>query len=226
MNKLIVAAAPIELAPILKYWGIENVQQQNAVEVNNTLHILFTGMGMMNTAAHLTNYCHIFRPDIIIEAGICGAFDRNLNIGEVLHVASEAYGDFGVEDGDEFKDFFDLGFITSKEDAFRYGKQFPNHSYGQYIEDNKLKSVDSVTVNKVHGKEESIATIMEKYPARIENMEGLAVFYVSNMLGISSIAFRSVSNYVEKRNKDNWDIPLAVSKLNVVLQDFLDYLDK
>ncbi len=226
MKKLIVAAAPIELEPILNKWGLGNVPHQNAVTVNNELHILFTGMGMMNTAAHLTHYCHLFRPDIIIEAGICGAFDRNLDIGEVVHVASEAYGDFGVEDGDEFKDFFDLGFTTSKEDNYRYGKQYPNHEYQQFIFSNKLKSVDSVTVNKVHGKEESIAIIMEKYPASIENMEGLAAMYVCNMLDIPCIAFRSVSNYVERRNKDNWDIPLAVQHLNKVIDDFLDFINR
>jgi futalosine hydrolase len=224
MNILLVAAAPIELEPILKKWELENIQQHNAVVVNSSFHILFTGMGMMNTAAHLTHYCHLFRPDIIIEAGICGAFDRNLSIGDVVHVASEAYGDFGVEDGDDFKDFFELGFITSKEDNYRYGKQYPKHSFEQFIVDRNLISVDSVTVNKVHGKEESIASIMEKYPAKIENMEGLAVFYVSHMLGIPCIAFRSVSNYVERRNKDNWDIPLAVSNLNDVILDFLKYI--
>ena len=224
MKKLIVAAAPLEIAPLLEHWDKTMPQGSHHLEIHKDLHVLCTGMGMMNTAAHLTHSCLTYHPDLIIEVGICGSFDRKINIGEVLHVASETYGDFGVEDGDEFKDFFEMGFITTPEDGFQYGKQYPIHTYYSFLQHYNLASVDSVTVNKVHGKDESISALLQKYPAAIENMEGLAVMYVANMLDIPCIAFRSVSNYVEKRNKESWDIPLAVHNLNGVLLSFLDYL--
>ena len=35
---------------------------------------------------------------------------------------------------------------------------------------------------------------------------------------------RSISNYVEKRNKLNWDIPKAIANLNIELNKFLNNL--
>jgi futalosine hydrolase len=45
-------------------------------------------------------------------------------------------------------------------------------------------------------------------------MEGAAVFYVAQQEKIPALQIRAISNLVEKRNKDNWDIPLAIKNLN------------
>ena len=42
-------------------------------------------------------------------------------------------------------------------------------------------------------------------------MEGLAFYYVLKLINKPSIEIRSISNYVEKRNKNNWDIPAAIA---------------
>jgi futalosine hydrolase len=83
------------------------------------------------------------------------------------------------------------------------------------------RKVSSLTVNKVHGKDETIQMIMKKYPADIENMEGLAFFNVLNVLKKPCIEIRSISNYVEKRNKENWDLGLSVKNLNHTLLNLL-----
>ncbi|HNB49323.1 MAG TPA: futalosine hydrolase, partial [Chitinophagales bacterium] len=69
-------------------------------------------------------------------------------------------------------------------------------------------------VNKVHGNEKTIKVIQEKYNADTENMEGLAFYYVMKLINKPSIEIRSISNYVERRNKDNWQIKNAVDNLN------------
>jgi futalosine hydrolase len=45
-------------------------------------------------------------------------------------------------------------------------------------------------------------------------MEGAAVFYVCLKQGIKCIQIRSISNYVERRNRDAWNIPLALNNLH------------
>jgi futalosine hydrolase len=45
-------------------------------------------------------------------------------------------------------------------------------------------------------------------------MEGAAFFYACRQFNIPCLQIRAVSNYVEKRNRDNWDIPLAIKNLN------------
>lgn len=45
-------------------------------------------------------------------------------------------------------------------------------------------------------------------------MEGAAFFFACNRFKIPCLQLRSVSNYMEKRNVKNWNIPLALRLLN------------
>jgi futalosine hydrolase len=223
MKMTIVAATSLEVAPLLEHYQVHLTKAKDLYSnLDGSLHVLVTGMGMMQTAAHLALYASRNDRDLYIDAGIAGAFNRDIQIGEVTQVISETYGDFGVEDGDEFADFFEMGFIDQHQDAFEYGKISPYGNFFQHPSLEHLIKVHSLTVNKVHGKEETIAMIMKKYTADIENMEGLAFFYVTHQIQKPSIEIRSISNYVEKRNKDNWDIRLAVNNLNEVLFRMLE----
>jgi futalosine hydrolase len=215
----VVAATQLELIPLFE--KLHPVKSDfHGLFITDSLHILITGMGMLNTAAHLTLYASKYERDFFIDAGICGAFNTDLKIGDVVQVVSETYGDFGVENDEEFEDFFDMGFIDKKEDAFHYGLCEPiEHPMQQQL---KLKRATSITVNKVHGNERSIKIIREKYNADTENMEGLAFYYVLKLLNKPGIEIRAVSNYVEKRNKENWDIKTAVSNLNTEIKNVLN----
>jgi futalosine hydrolase len=208
----IVAATKLELKPLFDQFKPESADFKGLYVANEHLHFLITGMGMMNTAAHLALYASTYDRDFYIDAGICGAFNRNLKIGDVVQIISETYGDFGVENDEEFQDFFDLGFIDKKEDAFQYGLCEP--IYSDYQSKINLPKATSITVNKVHGNEKTIKIIQEKYNTDTENMEGLAFYYVLKLINKPGIEIRSISNYVERRNKDNWNIKDALANLN------------
>jgi futalosine hydrolase len=45
-------------------------------------------------------------------------------------------------------------------------------------------------------------------------MEGAAFFMAFNQTNCYVIQLRSISNYVEKRNKEKWNMPLAIKNLN------------
>lgn len=215
MRITLVAATQMEVQPLLDFFAAEKTEKSDLWKADNSLHILITGMGMLNTAAHLAIYTQQHDRDFYIDAGVCGAFNRNFPIGHVYQIISETYGDFGVENDDTFEDFFDLGFLTKKEDAFQYGHCVPikNHVHDTI----NLPVASAITVNKVHGNEQTIKTIQEKYQADTENMEGLAFYYVLKMVNKPGIEIRAVSNYVEKRNKENWDLMGSVANLNAYL---------
>ena len=215
----IVAATKLELKPLFDRFQPKSADFIGLYIVNENLHFLITGMGMMNTAAHLALYTQKYDRNFYIDAGICGAFNRNLQIGEVVQISSETYGDFGVENEEEFQDFFDLGFIDKKEDAFQYGLCEPIIS--QFHQNISLPKATSITVNKVHGNEKTIKIIQEKYNADTENMEGLAFYYVLKLINKPSIEIRAISNYVERRNKENWNIKAAVENLNMEIVKIL-----
>ncbi len=208
----IVAATKFELKPLFDLFQPKSGNFTGLYIANENLHFLITGMGMLNTAAHLALYTQKHERDFYIDAGVCGAFNRDLQIAEVIQIISETYGDFGVENDEEFQDFFDLGFIDNQEDAFQYGLCEP--VYSNFHKQINLPKATSITVNKVHGNEKTIRIIQKKYNADTENMEGLAFYYVLKLINKPCIEIRAVSNYVEKRNKENWDLKNAIKKLN------------
>jgi futalosine hydrolase len=55
-------------------------------------------------------------------------------------------------------------------------------------------------------------------------MEGAAFFYACREAGVPCLQIRAVSNYVEKRNRDNWHIGLAIKNLNTFAMDLLKML--
>jgi len=56
-------------------------------------------------------------------------------------------------------------------------------------------------------------------------MEGAAVFYACKRENIDCLQIRSVSNYVEPRNKENWQIGLAIRNLNDWMISFISEMN-
>mgnify|MGYP003898682553 CR=1 FL=1 len=77
-----------------------------------------------------------------------------------------------------------------------------------------IQKASAITVNKVHGDSNSIAATISKYPVHVESMEGAAFFYACAQVELASIQLRAISNWVEPRNRDAWNIPLAIANLN------------
>jgi futalosine hydrolase len=53
-------------------------------------------------------------------------------------------------------------------------------------------------------------------------MEGAACMMVCNKLGFEFFQIRAISNYVEERAKEKWNISLAIKNLNLELNKILD----
>ena len=53
-------------------------------------------------------------------------------------------------------------------------------------------------------------------------MEGAAFFYACLLAKIPFLEIRSISNYVEARNRETWNLPLAINNLNQILIEILE----
>lgn len=176
---------------------------------NMEIDALITGLGTTFTTFHLTNALHDKKYDKVINIGIAGSLTRDLKIGEVVNVISEEFADLGIENKDEFLTLFETGFVDINEFPFEHGILKASDSNGWI----KLKKVRGITSNKSYGREASIDEIKHKFTAHVESMEGGAVIYTCNWLGIKCHQIRSISNYVEPRVSSKWDIPLALENL-------------
>lgn len=194
MKLLLVAATQQEIQPFI---------DQRYVSGFN-LDILITGVGMVATAFAVGKKMATARYDLAINAGIAGAFDRSLQPGDVVNVVSDRLIELGAEDNnDSFISIDELGFGES-----RFGASFNR----QFL--NKLPKVSAITVNKVHGNAASIERVVEYANPQIESMEGAAFFYACKQMNLPCLQIRSISNYVEPRNRESWNIPLAIKNLN------------
>jgi futalosine hydrolase len=213
---LLVAATQFEIAPLLNW--LEKLKEPDE-ELKFTFQelevsILLTGVGLPLAMFQLTRALTLTRYDLLINAGIAGALDKQLELGAVVQVVSETFADLGVEEADgSFTDLFKLNLINPLAPPFQDGKMV--NTFGSAYD--FLPKVHGITVNKVHGSAASIERLKRTSNASVESMEGAAVFYTCLMYQMPFLEIRSISNYVEPRNRDAWEIALAIEKLNEVL---------
>jgi len=175
--------------------------------------LLITGVGGFATTFHLTRLLSSTKYELILNIGVAGSYNRNWPLGTVVMVQCDQFGDLGAEDNEDFIDLFDMGLANPSNQPYKDGKLTPLPN--KLLVNTQLVNAQGITVNKVHGNSRSIEKIIDKYLAEIETMEGAAVFYTANMFGISSVQIRAISNYVEPRNKANWQLVLALNNLFV-----------
>ncbi|MDP4809656.1 MAG: hypothetical protein NWR65_00860, partial [Saprospiraceae bacterium] len=88
-----------------------------------------------------------------------------------------------------------------------------------------LTLAHGITLNTVTGTQSKADKIIKKYPdVEIENMEGASFFYVCLKEKIPFMSIRSISNYVEDRNKENWKMLEAIESLNNTLAELFDIM--
>ena len=216
MHVLIVSATPFEIQPFREYLSTHfaEISESHFKRDEMDVSILVTGVGMVNTAFALGHVLANHKFNLVINAGIAGAFDPAIKVGEVVQVVSEQFGDLGVEEKDgQFTDVFEMGLINSDQLPFKNGL-LVNEASTAF---NFLPLARGLTVNKVHGTATSIAAILKKYNADVETMEGAAFFYACLQAKMPFLQIRSISNHVEPRNRGKWDLPLAIKNVNEVL---------
>lgn len=220
---LIVSATTFEITPLEEFLRNNFRQTGSYRYVLDQLEVslLITGVGLPLTAYAVGRTLGNENFDLVINAGIAGAFNRKLQIGDVVQVVEEQFADIGVEEADgSFVSVHEMGLVEPNQPPFMHGKLVNNAA----MDFDFLPKAKAISVNKVHGQEESIKKIRSTYAVDLESMEGAAFFYVCLMENVPFLQIRSVSNYVEPRNKDNWDIPLAIDKLNDVLKELIQVM--
>lgn len=178
-----------------------------AQEVQTDYPHLVSGVGMVATAIAVAKTLNEKQYDLVVNAGIAGSFNRSIQIGQVVEVVKDQLSEVGAQDGSQFltPEEMHLAVLTTVES----------------LQKTKLKAVSGITVNTVHGDDGAIQKIVHRLNPQVESMEGAACMLACEEAGVPCVQIRAISNYVEKRNKAQWDIPLAIVNLNKELSNFL-----
>ncbi|MBD1385586.1 futalosine hydrolase [Mucilaginibacter rigui] len=216
MRILFVAATEFEVESLKS--EVESLKKKPGLGLHtHDFGLLITGVGMVATAFALGRELTTNQYDLAINLGIAGSFDRDIALGDLVEITDDTIAELGAEDDETFLPINQMGFGESN---FKASKQLSAIYKGQSI-----RQTSAITVNTVHGNQASIQKIQQRLNVQIESMEGAAFFFACREAGVPCMQIRAVSNYVEKRNRDAWQIGLAVKNLNTFAAELLRMLD-
>jgi futalosine hydrolase len=168
---------------------------------------LVAGVGMVATTFALTQRLTESNFDLVIDLGIAGSFNPAFGIGFVVQVVSDRFSELGVEDNGRFIPADEMK-LAKKENVF----------FEAVIRIDSLPEADGITVNRVHGTTETIDSIRQHLNPDIESMEGAAVAFVCQQFNIPWVQIRSISNKIEPRHRDAWNIPYLHTEVSKYLK--------
>jgi futalosine hydrolase len=225
MRILIVAATEFEIATVVAAFRCtadDGPRMKSYRYAGHDIDALTTGVGMVSTAVWCSRALVRRQYDLGLNVGLCGSFDRALEPERVVHVVSDRISELGAEDGDAFLTIQNLHLLGNDEFPFTSG-QLANLHPPANEPLNGLPAVTGITVNTVHGSDRSIAEVTGRFHPQVESMEGAAFMYACLVQGLMFAQVRAVSNFVERRNREAWNIDSAIGALGRTARSILDH---
>ena len=214
MNILLISATAKEIAPFFEYY-------RNSKRAQN-IDILITGIGLTAATYHLLKQVNLKRPDLIIQAGVAGCFNKKIPLATVVMVEKETIADQSVIELKRLKTIFDLELVPHDQFPFENGWLVNDH---ELLKRSKLKKVKVISVNEITTSKQRVKFYKKAFNPLIESMEGAALHYTCLLEKISFIQLRSISNYITERDKKKWDMKKSIVRLNDELINLVETLN-
>lgn len=184
------------------------------------------GVGKVNAAHSTTILLEKEKIDLLIHFGIAGAY-TTAEVGDIAVSKSENYAEEGVMtcEGWRSMEFTGLPFLENGNDYFNTFQTDRKLCKLAVIASKNCGlnalSGNFITVSQCSGTSVSGEIIRKRFNGLCENMEGAAVAHICAIYGIPMIEVRGISNMVEDRDMKKWNIPLAVSNCNKVVNELV-----
>ena len=190
---------------------------------NADVDILISGIGVTSTTYHVTKGLMQKKYDLAIQAGIAGSFTNDLNLGEIVFVSADTFGDLGIEENAVFKSLFLSGLADENDFPFTNGWLVNRH---EILNSRLLRTVKAITINKITNDKKQVEMQRNIFSAQAESMEGAAFHFVCLNMNIPFLQIRSISNMVGERDKSKWKIKEAITNLNIELNKIIQLLSQ
>lgn len=181
--------------------------------------LIETGIGLVNTTQALTVALQNINPTLIIQSGIGGAYlQANLNIGDIVIATEENYAELGVTTPQGWLPANEMGIPVLKTNR----EYFNTYPCDTTLVEDATRALDQsqdavttgpfVTVQQCSGQTSVGNTLAQRFNAICENMEGVAATQICTQYNVPFLELRAISNQVEDRNRDAWNIPLSLDR--------------
>ncbi|HUA08462.1 MAG TPA: futalosine hydrolase [Candidatus Acidoferrales bacterium] len=174
---------------------------------------LVSGIGPVDTASRVTRALAAKSYDMVVNAGIAGAFDGVAHVGDGVVVGEEIY-ELQQETGAP---------LALPPNNLVFDRARSDSQLIEAITSLGFPLVRGVTVSTVTATD-ATAKRLHARGAEIESMEGFAVLRAAQIANVPAIEVRGISNIVGDREKSGWDLDAGIQGLRRVLNATLDLL--
>lgn len=174
------------------------------------VEMLVTGVGPVEAAACLSRALAQSSYDLVISAGIAGAFEGSAQLGDGVVVSDE---------------MLELNLETGAPISLPDGASVVNRAQSDLTLVDRLvelgfRAVRGVTVPRVTATDESAARLAA-FGVGVETMEGFAVLRAAEIAGVAAVEVRGISNIVCDRRYSRWDFDAGVRGVQTILEALL-----
>ena len=194
------------------------------------------GIGKVNAAHAATLMIEKFNPRAIIVFGVGGAYPSSgAMVGDIALASEEIAGDEGVLTLAGFKDTEYIGIPLVQSDRTQLYNRFPasatNFKHALQVLSRAKTNVRIhagifITLSTCTGTSLRAKELERRYHGLCENMEGAAVAQVAELHGVPWLEMRGISNIVEDRDLEKWNIPAAAEVAQMAVRHVLDGWDR
>jgi len=189
-----------------------------------SVRILITGPGIINTVQSLTAAVENLRPSIIIQTGCAGAFkESGLEVGDIGIATEEIDVQLGIELETGNYPLGELPFSLIVHQDLDLKNRYPLNrklvdSALDILEDTlennntRIKKGPFITVSTITSTEKRARDLYRHFKPCMEQMEGCGAALLSIHYGILFLEIRSASNMVGRRNVAAWNFNLAFER--------------
>ena len=197
------------------------------------VRVLITGPGVVNTVQSLTAAIEKARPSLIIQTGCAGAFrESGLNIGDIGIATEEIDIQLGIETEDDGLPLNELPFSIIKRGSIDIKNRYPldiklvnqaSKTLRKIFEGKSIQVVKGsfVTVSTITASDSRAKDIYKHYNPCMECMEGAGATHLAIHYDIPFLEIRSASNFVGKRDRNSWNLPLAFERAGMAVLNLL-----
>jgi futalosine hydrolase len=192
-----------------------------------------SGIGKAAAAATTISLLNSCQPQALFLFGCGGAYpEAGLTIGDLALASAEVFGDEGIATPAGFSDLADAK-LPMRQDPVTFYNDWPIdkklHDWAVPVlqtytkqRNANLLSGPFVTVSTCTGSATAAAKITERTNGICENMEGAAVALACQQLSVPLLEVRGISNLVEDRNINRWDLPAGMAVAQNAILDLLE----
>lgn len=200
---------------------------------DKTIYFSHCGAGKVNAAHSATLLLENYDIEKLVLFGIGGAYERSgLDIGDIAIAETENYGEEGVITSDGWKpvDFIGIPLLKKEKEYYNSYPMDPDlRGQAAFASKNcgfNVRSGNFITVSTCSGTQLAGEFLRKRFNGLCENMEGAAVAHICTMYDIPMVEVRGISNIIEDRDMNRWDIEKAAANCNKTVLELIRRLDQ